>query len=39
METNTRESGIILHTSNVIVFFAVSFTKIVKRGKIEIGTS
>ena len=39
MEINTCESSITLHTSNVIVFFAVNFTKIVKRGKIEIGTS
>ena len=39
METNARESSITLHTSNVIVFFAVSSTKIVKRGKIKIDTS
>ncbi|CCY71766.1 unknown [Clostridium sp. CAG:921] len=33
MEINTRENSITLHTSNVIVFFTVSFTKIVKHGK------
>ena len=43
METNTRENSITLyihtHTSNVIVFLTVSFTKIVKHEKIEIDTS
>ena len=43
METNARENSITLHThthtSNVIVFLTVSFTKIVKHEKIEIDTS
>ena len=39
MKTNVDESNITLHTSNVIVFLTVSFTKIVKHEKIEIDTS